>query len=311
MKKYLLLIFAALALVTSCSGVEDAAGGWGSEEATTTVDPSPDDGGSTPSTTVDTSDPLEDALRTAGLNQADASALVPTFESDASTPEEGMLEFSDFVVGNLDQVWTEFFASQNLAEPYVTIQYVQTGQQVTTNCTDPQGNTLVVVADTPNAFYCPADAPVDDATTATYTHPEGALLLPLQTLLSIRDTGVLGDRASVLPGDFAVAFILAHEFGHHVADELASQLSLTEPVGKDMELLADCLAGNWAYTAYYNDLLEAGDWEEGIALLEILGDVDIRTESSHGTAEERIAAFQTGYDTGDVLACVNTYWAGR
>ena len=311
MNRRLIFVFAAIALVTSCGVQSETTSDNGPEESTTTTERPPErDRTSSTSTSIDVSSPFDEVLRSYAPDRAEASTVIPTYEASTSTPEEEMLTFSQFVVGNLDEIWTSFFSSQNLAEPYVTVQYVSTGMEFDTGCTDAQGNPLVVNASTPNAFYCPVGPTSDavDPIAVNYTHPNGSLVLPLQTLLSIRDRGVVGERASVVPGDFAVALILAHEFGHHVADELASQLSVALPAGKNIELIADCLAGVWAYTAYYNNLLEAGDWEEGIALLSVLGDEDILTQDSHGTAEERIAAFETGYNTGDILACSNAYW---
>ena len=124
------------------------------------------------------------------------------------------------------------------------------------------------------------------------------------------------------PGDFAQAYVIAHEFGHHVqnvlgisddvhrgqqenADE-ANELSIR------LELQADCLAGVWAYSAYRERLLESGDLEEGLAAAAAVGDDRIQRQATgridreswtHGSSQQRVTWFREGYETGDVNAC--------
>ncbi len=75
--------------------------------------------------------------------------------------------------------------------------------------------------------------------------------------------GDIFGRESAQAGDFAAAVLVAHEFGHHVQDELMVQLGLRDIVGaggqkiKQKELIADCFAGVWAYTAYFSGYLDA------------------------------------------------------
>ena len=126
------------------------------------------------------------------------------------------------------------------------------------------------------------------------------------------------------PGDFAQAYVIAHEVGHHVQ----TLLGITEKVQSQkariskrqanqlqvrMELQADCLAGVWAYHAETErDLLETGDIEEGLRAAEAIGDdmIQRRTQGrvvpdafTHGTSEQRQRWFRTGLDGGNTGKC--------
>jgi len=133
------------------------------------------------------------------------------------------------------------------------------------------------------------------------------------------------------PGDFAQAYVIAHEIGHHVQTLLgisekvqrqkaqvgeveANQLSVRQ------ELQADCLAGIWAHHAdRTRDLLERGDIEEGLNAASAIGDDRLQKQSrgyvtpesfTHGSSEQRVRWFQQGYATGDVNQC-NTFGDAR
>jgi len=133
------------------------------------------------------------------------------------------------------------------------------------------------------------------------------------------------------PGDFAQAYVIAHEIGHHVQTLLgisekvqrqkaqvgeveANQLSVRQ------ELQADCLAGIWAHHAdRTRDLLERGDIEEGLNAASAIGDDRLQKQSrgyvtpesfTHGSSEQRVRWFQQGYATGDVNQC-NTFGEAR
>jgi predicted metalloprotease len=105
-------------------------------------------------------------------------------------------------------------------------------------------------------------------------------------------------------GDFAVATVLAHEWAHHVQNHLG-YVKDWNVTSVQMENQADCFAGVWATTVYYKGRLESGDIEEAVNLLMNIGDlpstpVDPQT---HGTFQERINWFLTGYNTGDPSRC--------
>jgi predicted metalloprotease len=123
------------------------------------------------------------------------------------------------------------------------------------------------------------------------------------------------------PGDFAMAYVIAHEVGHHVQNltgtlEQAqrSQQTVGRSAGNQIqvgvELQADCYAGVWA--ARDQNLLEPGDIEEGMRAAEAIGDDTLqrRTQGTvvpesftHGTSAQRMAALRRGLDTGDPAAC--------
>lgn len=158
-------------------------------------------------------------------------------------------------------------------------------------------------------FYCPADEKV------------------YIDLSFYRD---LKDRHGA-PGDFAQAYVIAHEVGHHVQNLLgiseqvqsaqeglgtidANRLSVMQ------ELQADCFAGVWAHNAdEARDLLEQGDVEEGLNAASSIGDDRLQMESqgrvtpdsfTHGSSAQRVSWFQTGLESGDINSC-NTFDAAN
>ncbi|MFP5329732.1 MAG: neutral zinc metallopeptidase [Alphaproteobacteria bacterium] len=123
------------------------------------------------------------------------------------------------------------------------------------------------------------------------------------------------------PGDFAAAYVIAHEVGHHVQNLLgtldearAAQAQSSQVEGNEIqvgvELQADCYAGVWA--ANDRNLLEPGDIEEGMRAAEAIGDDTLQRRMqgtvvpesfTHGTSEQRMAALRRGLETGDPAAC--------
>jgi predicted metalloprotease len=127
------------------------------------------------------------------------------------------------------------------------------------------------------------------------------------------------------PGDFAQAYVIAHEVGHHVQDlegilnqAHASQARASETEGNaiqvKVELQADCYAGVWAANARdeKGSIMEQGDLEEGMRAAEAIGDDTLQKQTqgvvvpdsfTHGTSEQRMNALRTGYQSGDPAAC--------
>jgi len=126
------------------------------------------------------------------------------------------------------------------------------------------------------------------------------------------------------PGDFAQAYVLAHEVGHHVQtllgiSEKVQQLRARLPeregnqVQVRMELQADCLAGVWArLTDQQNNRLEPGDIEEGLNAASRIGDNTLQRQMTgrvvpdaftHGTSAQRVRWFRRGFESGDMQAC--------
>jgi predicted metalloprotease len=128
------------------------------------------------------------------------------------------------------------------------------------------------------------------------------------------------------PGDFARAYVIAHEVGHHVqdltgtlgqAEQLQARSSRTEgnAIQVKIELQADCYAGVWAANAKTPEgqsVMEQGDFEEGMRAAEAIGDDTLQRETqgkvvpdsfTHGTSAQRMNALRTGYQSGDPAAC--------
>jgi predicted metalloprotease len=126
------------------------------------------------------------------------------------------------------------------------------------------------------------------------------------------------------PGDFAQAYVIAHEIGHHVQTLLgisskvhAAQSKLSKAEGNKLsvrqELQADCFAGVWANHANSTrHLLEGGDLEEGLTAASAIGDDTLQKQSqgyispdsfTHGSAEQRVKWFKMGFESGDMDSC--------
>ncbi len=136
-----------------------------------------------------------------------------------------------------------------------------------------------------------------DDTAAYYCGANDYIIFSQQAAVDIWN-GAYSQNPSALPGDFAVAFVMAHEFGHNVTFEMWP--NAREVFSKyQTEGLADCFAGTWAYSAYYQGILEAGDIEEAVALLASFG----YSTSGYPNGDERGQFFMYGYNTGSPAAC--------
>jgi predicted metalloprotease len=129
-------------------------------------------------------------------------------------------------------------------------------------------------------------------------------------------------------GDFAQAYVIAHELGHHVQHLLGtdSQVRRATQSNPDegnqlsvrLELQADCYAGVWGRSTQQRDKLSQGDIEEGLAAAASVGDDRILKQSgrpvntdsfTHGSSEQRMSWFRKGFESGDPRAC-DTFGAG-
>jgi len=148
-------------------------------------------------------------------------------------------------------------------------------------------------------FYCPADQKV---------------------YLDLGFFDELKSRFGARGGDFAMAYVVAHEFGHHIQTVLGISETVQGQAALDpgqanalsvrLELQADCLAGVWADSAASD--LETGDIEEALSAASAVGDDRIQQSTTgridperwtHGSAEQRVAWFTTGYRSGDPADC--------
>lgn len=207
--------------------------------------------------------------------------------------EEQMVSFVSFVLDDAQDMWSSLFQASGV--PYSEAQLVLFRDAVSSAC----GSASSALG----PFYCPADQ---------YAYID----------LSFYET--LRSRYGA-EGDFAQAYVLAHELGHHVQNLLgtmgqvqqqqrasparANQLSVA------LELQADCYAGIWANSVHTRGLMERGDLEEGLRAAASVGDDRLQAGTpggvnpesfTHGTSQQRMTWFRTGFETGDPNAC-NTF----
>jgi hypothetical protein len=204
--------------------------------------------------------------------------------------QDELTQFVGVVLHDTEEVWNKLFQEQlgrNYQEPNLVI----------FSGTDQSGCGTASTATGP--FYCPLDAKV-------YID------------LSFYDQ--LRNRFSA-PGDFAMAYVVAHEVGHHIQNQLgisgevqANQRRLSKKEANELsvrlELQADFLAGVWAHHAQQmNNILEEGDIEEALRAASAIGDDRLQMEAqgyvvpdafTHGTSEQRMYWFKKGFTTGDI-----------
>lgn len=122
------------------------------------------------------------------------------------------------------------------------------------------------------------------------------------------------------PGDFAQAYVVAHEVGHHVQDLLGTMDKVqragnSNALSVRLELQADCYAGVWGFYAKQKGLLEAGDAEEALKAASAVGDDSIQKQTqgyvvpdsfTHGSATDRMKWFNQGFQSGQISQC-NTF----
>jgi uncharacterized protein len=209
----------------------------------------------------------------------------------AANSNDPMTKFAKVVMAQTEDAWTQVFKEQGKT-------YVPTKLRIFSGRTD----TACGPGDTAaGPFYCPADQ-------AVYIDPQ------FYTTLSQR----LGAS-----GDFARAYVIGHEVGHHVQNQLgimdkmeqAKQRNpkLANQLSVRLELQADCFAGVWARrTENSRKVLEAGDLQEAMTAAAAVGDDKLqgsraRPESfTHGTSEQRMTWFKRGFDGGNMGNC-NTF----
>lgn len=234
-------------------------------------------------------------LNPLGLLQGDVS---PSQRSEAGDDQDS--RFVRAVLAETESVWSELFSQSGGGYPEPVLVMFSGG--VNTAC----GFASAAVG----PFYCPGDQKV------------------------YLDTDFFTELAQRFgaPGDFAAAYVIAHEVGHHVQTvtgvsesvRAAQQRARGETEANQyqvaMELQADCYAGVWAHHAdRYSGFLDDGDIEEGLAAAAAIGDDTLQRNAgrrvtpesfTHGTSEQRQRWFTTGYRTGDPGAC-DTFKATR
>jgi predicted metalloprotease len=234
----------------------------------------------------------------ADRNPADALSRPPTDaapqdlvlgETDADQPQT-MEQFLTAVTKDVDTYWTGVFEESGLPEPRVTYNWIPAGQTAASACGDGSG-TLGDSA----AAYCLADDTIYISQQFASDIYNGAL-----------DYALPGSAQGYggTMGDFSVAYIVAHEYGHQIQDELGlyQQYGATLPT-MAFELQADCYAGSWAASADEENRLDEGDLQEALDAALAVGDFDGGSPGHHGTPEQREAAWYSGFQSGDPSSC--------
>ena len=220
---------------------------------------------------------------TGGFDESIQSDPAPEAEPRTPTvdPATDLDGFSASVFADIQASWSRMFAAQGS-------EYREARLEIYSGAT----NTACGAADSAvGPFYCPADETV-------YIDPS----------FYEQMSGRLG-----APGDFAWAYVIAHELGHHVQGLTGSlgsgQTSNAQSVRT--ELQADCYAGVWGRTAYKEGQLENGDLEEGLSAAAAVGDDRMQSGAgqinpdsfTHGTSQQRVDWFKRGFDSGKPESC--------
>lgn len=208
-------------------------------------------------------------------------------------PTASMDQFLTYVVNNVDAYWASTFKANNVGfEPFVNYNWMPSGQSFTTACPDKNGDAST--NDT-TLEYCSNDDTI-------YVSQKAAVDL-WNGLYNGPDSKTGPDRGAA---DFGVAYVVAHEYGHEIQSEKG--VRATGGVVINLELQADCYAGAWANSVWRQGLLEDNDVDEAIRTVNFVGDYDyLAPDQHHGTPEERKAAWELGYNSGDPAQCEAQY----
>ena len=198
-------------------------------------------------------------------------------------------KFAASVLGSTEDVWNKILpeqAKRRYSEPKLVL-FTDAVQSACGNASSATG-----------PFYCPGDQKL------------------------YLDFGFFNDLKNEFkaPGDFAQAYVIAHEVGHHVQNLLGTMDQVNRAGNNNrlsvaLELQADCYAGVWAYYANKQGLVETGDFEEALRAASAVGDDSIQKNTqgyvvpdsfTHGSSRDRMTWFSKGLQTGDMRQC-NTF----
>lgn len=216
-------------------------------------------------------------------------------ENSAYTPTKSENEQADFVsvvLANTEDTWGAIF--KKYGETYQQPELVLFTGAVESACGYAQAAT--------GPFYCPADQ---------------------QVYIDLSFFQELRNRLDA-PGDFAQAYVVAHEIGHHIqkltgiSDQVHAKRQTLSKVAYNrlsvrLELQADCFAGVWAHHAdKMQNILEPGDTKEALHAAAMIGDDRLQQQANgyvvpdsftHGSSSQRVKWFQQGFDSGDMHTC--------
>ena len=225
-----------------------------------------------------------DLSQTLNTLQPDNQAVVTTYQE--TQDERDLAQFVSVVLAETEDVWTEIFSGNNQTYTYPTLVLY----------TDHVESACGMAGSATGPFYCPEDQKV---------------------YIDLSFYKELQDRFKA-PGDFAMAYVISHEVGHHVQnllgimDEVNSiTQNLSEAESNQysvrLELQADYLAGVWGHYVNRMNLLEQGDLEEALNAASSVGDDRIQKEAqgyivpdsfTHGTSDQRQRWFYKGFISG-------------
>jgi predicted metalloprotease len=202
----------------------------------------------------------------------------------ATPEEEAAKDFTSAVVGFTEDTWSRIFRNAGaMYRPPTLVLYTGAVQSACGLGQAAMG-----------PFYCPADEKI---------------YLDMSFFAELR-------QRFEAPGDFAQAYVIAHEVGHHIQHLMGSAMQgRSNEESVRMELQADCFAGVWAnqtQRAENAQFLEPGDVEEGLRAASMIGDdrIQMRTRGyvvpesfTHGSAQQRVDWLRAGLETGDVSVC--------
>jgi predicted metalloprotease len=212
--------------------------------------------------------------------------------------EQPLVQFVSFVLDDTQKTWDQVLP-QLAGKPYRHAKLVLFRNYTQSGCGGAESAT--------GPFYCPGDEKV---------------------YIDLGFYDELKQRFGA-PGEFAQAYVLAHEIGHHVqkiigVESRVRQLQQGNPqlgnaLSVKMELQADCLAGVWAHSTQQRNLLEQGDVQSALGAAAAVGDDRLQKMSTgqvapdsftHGSSTQRMQWFQRGFDSGSIAAC-NTFDTNR
>ena len=227
------------------------------------------------------------------MNIGQGMSQTTQVESKAIPQDDPAAKFVAKVLGSTEETWGKIF--QNSGQQYPAPKLVLFSGQTPTACGSGQAGM--------GPFYCPGDQKV---------------------YIDLSFYQEMKDRFHA-PGDFAQAYVIAHEVGHHIQNlmgtsdkvQQARQSARNEAESNQysvrLELQADCYAGVWAHHADgANRILEAGDVEEAMTAAAAIGDDALQKQAqgyavpdsfTHGTSQQRMRWFNQGLSTGDVNKC--------
>ena len=235
-------------------------------------------------------------LDTGGGAAPTAAAAGPGDTALTTPAEDREVQFVSYVLDDVQHTWEQIFARRGSQYEHARLVLFR----------DQYGSACGMADAGMGPFYCPPDDKV------------------------YLDLGFFDELARRLgaPGDFAQAYVIAHELGHHVQDLLGTdaqvhRLQQSRPdqaneLSVRLELQADCYAGVWAHSTSQRDLIDSADVEEALGAAAAVGDDRLQQEQgtgvhpesfTHGTSAQRVKWFRTGMQSGDPAAC-DTFGGG-